>query len=61
MKEFASNCCKTGEEVTPQLLETITAVLNQAQAGEDDNLVEAMRSIHRQVLRVSMQANIQNP
>jgi hypothetical protein len=48
------------EKVTPELLETITAVLNQAQAGQDDNLVEAMRSIHRQALRISMQANIQN-
>ncbi len=47
------------EVVTPELLETITAVLNQAQAGEDENLVEAMRSIHRQVLRISMQANFE--
>ncbi len=48
------------DEITPELLETITAVLNQAQAGDDENLTEVMRVIHRQVLRISMQANIRD-
>ncbi len=45
-------------EVTPEFIETLTAVLNQAQGGRDMDLVEQLRSIHRQVVRFSMQAKM---
>lgn len=47
-----------GEEVTPELIETLTAVMNQAQGGQDEALVEKLRAIHRQVVRFSMQAKM---
>jgi hypothetical protein len=47
-----------GDEVTPELIETLTAVMNQAQGGQDEALVEQLRAIHRQVVRFSMQAKM---
>jgi hypothetical protein len=47
-----------GDEVTPELIETLMAVLNQAQGGQDETLVEHLRGVHRQVVRFSMQAKM---
>jgi hypothetical protein len=45
-------------EVTPEFMETMTALLAQAQNGEDEELLSHLQSAYRAVLRFSMEANL---
>ncbi|RPI33957.1 MAG: hypothetical protein EHM70_04455 [Chloroflexota bacterium] len=46
------------EEVTPEFLDTIMALLAQAQSGEDNELLTRLQEVYRSALRFSMQANL---
>lgn len=46
------------KEVTPEFMETMTALLAQAQNGEDEELLSHLQSAYRAVLRFSMEANL---
>lgn len=46
------------DQITPEFLDTLTNLVNQVQSGEDKEMVERIRAVHRQVLRYSMQANL---
>lgn len=48
------------EEVTPQLLDALTALLNQAQSGGDQALAGKLRDIHKLAVRMSMEANLRS-
>ncbi len=46
------------KEITPELMETMTALLAQAQNGEDEELLSHLQAAYRAVLRFSMEANL---
>lgn len=45
-------------ELTPEFMETMTALLAQAQNGEDEELLAHLQTAYRAVLRFSMEANL---
>jgi hypothetical protein len=45
-------------DVTPEFMETLTALLAQAQNGEDEELLVHLQNAYRAVLRFSMEANL---
>lgn len=45
------------EEVTPELLDTITQLLAQPQAGQEPELYQRLQNLYAMVLRLSMEAN----
>jgi hypothetical protein len=45
-------------EVTPELLETLTALMAQSQDSEDQELRERLQAVYRSVLRFSMRSNM---
>ncbi len=46
------------KELTPEFMETMIALLAQAQNGEDEELLSHLQSAYRAVLRFSMEANL---
>jgi hypothetical protein len=46
------------KELTPEFMETMTALLAQAQNGEDEELLSHLQSAYRAVLRFSMETNL---
>jgi hypothetical protein len=46
------------DQITPEFMDTLIGVVNQVQSGEDREMAERIRGVHRQVLRFSMQANM---
>jgi hypothetical protein len=48
------------EKVTPELLNTLTNIVAQTEGGSEPELTEQVKALHRQVLRFSMQANLNN-
>ncbi len=47
------------DAITPNLVEAVMALLNQAQTRGDQMLTERLRAIHRMVVRASMKANLE--
>ena len=48
------------DKITPELFQMLTGLMNQvADSGQDEQLVEKIKLINRQVLRYSMRSNIQ--
>ncbi len=48
------------EKITPELFQMLSGLMNQvAESGQDEQLVEKIKLINRQVLRHSMRSNIQ--
>ena len=45
-------------ELTPEFMETMTALLAQAQNGENEELLAHLQTAYRSVLRFSMEANL---
>jgi hypothetical protein len=48
------------QEITPQFLDTLTALLSQTQNGEDHELYQRLKSAYRSALRFSMEMNLNN-
>jgi len=48
------------EEITPQFLDMLTALLAQAQSDDNRQLADRLRDIHRQAVRHSMQARMKS-
>lgn len=48
------------QEISPQFLETLTALLAQAQSGDNPQLSDRLRAIHRQAVRLSIQARMKS-
>lgn len=46
------------EKITPEFLDALTNIVSQVQSGEDKELAERMKSLHRLALRFSMEANL---
>jgi hypothetical protein len=46
------------EQITPEFLNTLSSILYQVQSGEDLELSARFKELHRQVLRYSMEANL---
>lgn len=46
------------DKITPDLINALTNIVAQVEAGEDKELAERMKSVHRQVLRYSMELNM---
>ena len=48
------------DKITPELFQMLSGLMNQvAESGQDEQLVEKLKLINRQVLRHSMRSNIQ--
>lgn len=46
------------DQITQEFMDTLTNVVSQVQSGEDKEMAERIREVHRQVLRFSMQSNL---
>jgi hypothetical protein len=46
------------QEITPQFLETLTALLSQSQGGGDQELQQRLKAVYRSALRFSMESNL---
>jgi hypothetical protein len=46
------------DKITPEFLDALTNIVSQVQSGEDKELAERMKSLHRMALRFSMEANL---
>lgn len=46
------------EKITPEFLDALTNIVSQVQSGDDKELAERMKSLHRLALRFSMEANL---
>jgi hypothetical protein len=49
---------ENGEAITPQLVETLTGLLVQLEAGENKEMTEKVRAIYRAAVRMSMQSGM---
>jgi CpXC protein len=47
------------EEITPEFVQVVTGLLNQAQSGGNQELHEELRKIHRMAVRHTMQSSLQ--
>lgn len=46
------------DEVTEEFVQVLTGLLNQAQSSGNEELADVLRDLHRQALRLTMQANL---
>jgi hypothetical protein len=46
------------DEITPQFLDILVALLNQAQSGDDPQITDRLRAVHRLAVRQSMEAKL---
>jgi len=46
------------DKITPELMDTLTNIVAQVESGEDKELAEKVKEIHRAVLRFSMELNM---
>jgi hypothetical protein len=49
---------ENGEAITPQLVETLTGLLVQLEAGDNKEMTEKVRAIYRAAVRMSMQSGM---
>ncbi|MGE5224893.1 MAG: CpXC domain-containing protein [Omnitrophica WOR_2 bacterium] len=48
------------QQITPEFMETLTALMAQSQSSEDQDLAERLQSAYRSALRYSMEINMKN-
>ncbi len=49
------------DEITPEFIESLSAMMMQTQEGEDKEITEKVRAAYRAALRASMEKGIQSP